>query len=744
MRTERTAALARSAAFAVLFCVAVYLGRLTVMDGTSLSLVWPAAGVAALWFAAQRAAGTRVFDLAALAAATLLLNVATGSSWLLAACFVVANVVQVTVFGALFARWCPQAWGAGGREALTGSGQLARLLAAATVGTAAGCALGPTSVWLLTGHWSWLTAAVWMTRNTASVVLVAAVGFRVGAVLTARRARRRGTRAARVPVLWPTGWRLVELAAVGAASAIAYGLLFGLLDGLPVAFPLLVLTIWVAVRFDTTIVAVHSLLTGIAAVLFTLAGNGPFATIGDDATRALVVQAYVGLVAAVGLALALGRDERDVLVAQVRARADEADEQRTLAEIAMAEAEARSELAETLTDAVDVGIVVAGADGRLVQFNRTARAWHGLDADASLDPREHAGVYGLRGPDGRTPLREEDVPLTRALREGSVHGAEIVLAPVGREAVVVVCSGRAMHRADGTLLGAVVAMTDVTAARARQRELEATAAELAERSAQLTSAVAELERSNADLAHFAGVASHDLNSPLTVVAGYLEMIGETYGEELGAQGRDWVGTALKGTGRMKDLISALLAHAKAGGSSGAREATDVRDVFDQALLDLRAPVVAARARVAAGPLPTLWCDPVLLRQLLQNLIGNAVKYRAPGRPCLVALSAEPSADGWTFSVTDNGVGIPEELRAHVFGMFAQVDPAARTGHGIGLATCQRIVERHGGRIWVEGTPGGGTTVRFTLPQRDPERAAPSGDAPAGAVAGQEVPLPLTA
>ncbi len=162
-------AVLRSAAFAVVFAVAVLLGRATVMDGTSLSLVWPAAGVAVVWFAAQRSAGTVRLDLALLSVTTFVLNAVTGASPALAVCFVGANVLQVLVFGVLFARWCPRAWGAGGREPLTGVGQLMRLLAAAVVATGAGALLGPTAVWALSGTWSWVTTLVWMTRNTASI-----------------------------------------------------------------------------------------------------------------------------------------------------------------------------------------------------------------------------------------------------------------------------------------------------------------------------------------------------------------------------------------------------------------------------------------------------------------------------------------------------------------------------------------------------------------------------------------------
>ncbi|WP_380170448.1 PAS domain S-box protein [Kineococcus sp. DHX-1] len=468
-------AVLRSAAFAVVFAVAVLLGRATVMDGTSLSLVWPAAGVAVVWFAAQRSAGTVRLDLALLSVTTFVLNAVTGASPALAVCFVGANVLQVLVFGVLFARWCPRAWGAGGREPLTGVGQLMRLLAAAVVATGAGALLGPTAVWALSGTWSWVTTLVWMTRNTASILLLASAGFRVGCLLSARRARSGaagGHEDVVAPVRLPRGWQRVELLALSVCAAGAYALVFVVYDGLPVAFPLIALAVWAALRFDTTVVLVLDVAMGVAAVALTLTGHGPFALIADDATRAIVVQLYVAMLAVVGLALAMSRDERDVLLASMALSTAASERLAVEAATLRAEAEARGELTAAVLESVDVGIVVADERGRLTMFNRTAQRWHGLDADASLDPSQHAGRYDLFTAGGRTPLSDDDVPLHRVLREGSVADAEIVLAPAGRPALTVVCSGRRMTRPDGSALGAVVVMADVSADRALRRDLE--------------------------------------------------------------------------------------------------------------------------------------------------------------------------------------------------------------------------------------------------------------------------------
>jgi len=168
-------------------------------------------------------------------------------------------------------------------------------------------------------------------------------------------------------------------------------------------------------------------------------------------------------------------------------------------------------------------------------------------------------------------------------------------------------------------------------------------------------------------------------------------------------------------GRMQALIQALLAYARAGGADCRRAPTDADQVVQHALSDLQEAINEANAAVTVGPLPKVDADPTLLRQLLQNLIGNAVKYRHPDRRCHVTVSATPRSDGIEFAIADNGPGIPVEHRSRIFDMFATVTPGTRTGHGIGLATCQRIVHRHGGRIWASESPGGGATINFVLP-----------------------------
>lgn len=375
----------------------------------------------------------------------------------------------------------------------------------------------------------------------------------------------------------------------------------------------------------------------------------------------------------------------------------------------LAESQAGKQFIDAVLETIDVAVVAADPTGHLSLFNRAARMWHGMDADPALDPAEFSGRYALFHTDGVTPLEAGEVPLLRALHGGYVHGAEMIIQPAGRPATHVTVSGRALRSADGAPLGAVVAMTDVTGDRAQRQALEKAHADLA-------ATIAELRRSNTELEQFAGVVSHDLAAPLGVVNGYLELLGDLHDIESGAQARKWILSATRAVGRMQRLIEALLTYAQAGNGPCRREPADLGEIADQALMDLRPLIKQTGAAVAVPPdLPTVNGDPTLLRQLLQNLISNAIKYRHPDRPARIAVSATHDGRDWVVAVADNGIGIPDDQRDRVFEMFTRVDRHTGSGHGVGLSTCQRIVERHGGRIRAESQLGTGTTISFTLP-----------------------------
>ncbi|MEW5729480.1 MAG: ATP-binding protein [Pseudomonadota bacterium] len=247
--------------------------------------------------------------------------------------------------------------------------------------------------------------------------------------------------------------------------------------------------------------------------------------------------------------------------------------------------------------------------------------------------------------------------------------------------------------------------------------LAAREAVIAERTAALTAANAELERSNAELENFAYVASHDLQEPLRMMGGYAQLIARRYGGQIDDDGREFLGYMAEGAERMKAMIDDLLDYSRVDRGEPARAVVDMNLALDSALANLAAAIAEAGAEVGApAPLPSVWGESALLARLMQNLVGNAVKYHRPGERPRVTVTAEPTESGWIFTVADNGIGIPADSRERVFQIFQRLHArGSYPGTGIGLAICKKIVERHGGRIWVEDGPGGGSAFRFTLP-----------------------------
>ncbi|WP_307834836.1 GAF domain-containing sensor histidine kinase [Paractinoplanes lichenicola] len=405
-------------------------------------------------------------------------------------------------------------------------------------------------------------------------------------------------------------------------------------------------------------------------------------------------------------------DLADVLVALFERR-----RQARLNERLAVESEHRQRFITTVLETIDVGVVVADHTGRVTLLNRAARDWHGLDADASLDPSALPEHYGLFDAEGVSRLTPDQVPLLRALREGRIENLEMTVRAPGRPPILLNCNGSQLVDDAGEVLGAVVAMSDVTADRAYRREIERASAEIAARGEKLAAAMVELRRSNEELEQFAGAVSHDLVRPMAAAHGFLDLLVGEYTEDLDDRATKWLTGAMRSVERMQKLVDALLRYARAGQTPYQAEPVQLNNVVLDVLADLRTATESSGAQISAtDDLPTIQGDPVLLRQLLQNLIDNAMKYRRPDRPCHITMSAEAHPDKWIVRVADNGIGIPPSQRERVFEMFAQVDPKQQKGFGIGLSTCLRILERHHGKITLEETPGGGTTVCLQLPK----------------------------
>jgi nitrogen fixation negative regulator NifL len=230
-------------------------------------------------------------------------------------------------------------------------------------------------------------------------------------------------------------------------------------------------------------------------------------------------------------------------------------------------------------------------------------------------------------------------------------------------------------------------------------------------------ALADLGRSNKDLEQFAYVASHDLQEPLRMVSSYTQLLARRYQGQLDAAANEFIAYAVDGANRMQKLINDLLAYSRVGTRAKALAATDCTAVLDQALANLKAAIETSGAVVTHDPLPTVMHDNLLLVQLFQNLIGNAMKFHVE-MPPRIHVSAGQKGDEWVFAVRDNGIGIDPQYAERIFTIFQRLHTREEyAGTGIGLAICKKIVERRGGRIWVESQPGRGSTFYFTIPVR---------------------------
>ncbi len=239
--------------------------------------------------------------------------------------------------------------------------------------------------------------------------------------------------------------------------------------------------------------------------------------------------------------------------------------------------------------------------------------------------------------------------------------------------------------------------------------------------AALRDAESDLRRSNAELEQFAYVASHDLQEPLRKVASFCQLLQQRYGGQLDDRADQYIGFAVDGARRMQDLINDLLAFSRVGRMENPHTEVDCDALVARVRVDLARAIEESDAVIETGPLPTVRGDAGLLRLVFQNLFANAIKFRAEAAP-VVEIDVEREDSFWRFRVSDNGIGIDPEYEERIFVLFQRLHPRTQyEGTGIGLAMCRKIVEYHGGRMWLDtGHTGAGSTFYFTLPAEEPE------------------------
>lgn len=357
--------------------------------------------------------------------------------------------------------------------------------------------------------------------------------------------------------------------------------------------------------------------------------------------------------------------------------------------------------AELILSTAGEGICGTDTGGRITFMNPAARIMLGWEHEDPIGQDLHANNHHTHS-DG-SPYAAEDCPVGRTLDDGETREAlgETFWRTNGPSFPVdfIVTA----IRENGKIKGAVLVFRDIS---------ERLASEQA-----LTAQATELSRSNADLEQFAYVASHDLREPLRQVASFVSLLERRYAPTLDDDARDYIAYAREGAKRMDRLIIDLLEFSRIGHRSLPVEKVDLAGVIDEAVANLNTVIVESGAQVNRTPdlpvLPVIRDDMV---RLFQNLIGNAVKYRHPERTPIVRISAKEGADGWIVSITDNGLGIDPQFSERIFGIFQRLHTRDKfEGTGIGLAIAKKIVERAGGKIWVEPAEGGGSIFQVQLP-----------------------------
>ncbi|MFC4063352.1 ATP-binding protein [Actinoplanes subglobosus] len=641
VKADHRRSLARTVCFALAYAVACYAGRRLVVVGNH-NLAWPAAGVAVIWFCAHRRAPTRRLDMLLLVLILGAVNWRTGTSPAVGVVAGLVGLVQALVFLRLLTRWAPHLWGGGGDAPLRCPRDLWALLKAGFGATLAASAVSLVGRWLITGTAPLTVTTMSVARHTASILIIGAAGICAGSALTRR-----------VPLRSPAPpRRIAEIAGLGTLSIAGHLAVFAYEHQFPVSFALLGITVLVGVRLSTGWVLLHNLVVSVVALRYTLAGYGPFAQVGDVPLRAVVVQLFVTLVALVGLALALGREERRTLVT---ALAQEKEQVKRHADLLAA-----------IIDSMPDGLAVIGPENRVTLRN--------------------PAVAGMA---------DNDLARLRALADQDDTSTDIVVNRPGEpESRVIRVTATALPHPDGTH-SAVVLFHDMTAERRHRDELTS----------------------------FAGVVAHDLLNPLASVDGWttaaMEALEEAPDHPGVSEAYDGLTRVSRSSARMRGLIDGLLAYATAREAMVTPAPVDLAEVVAEIALartDAAAAAGSPMPRFTIGPLPAVRADPVLVRQLLDNLIGNAVKYTAPGVLPALRITAEDDHGMVAVRIVDNGIGIPAGQHEAIFGNFhrAHADGGYR-GTGLGLTICKRIVERHGGTITAVDDPGGGSCFTFTLP-----------------------------
>jgi signal transduction histidine kinase len=357
------------------------------------------------------------------------------------------------------------------------------------------------------------------------------------------------------------------------------------------------------------------------------------------------------------------------------------------------------------------GLVTVDAQGKFVLWNPAAERILGLGA-ANLPDHEWTGHYGLFLADTVTPLPTDQIPLVRALH-GEVSLTQIfVRNPALSGGSWIEVSGGPLKDKDGVVRGGVAAFRDVTERISAEREIKKLNDELERR---VTERTAQLQEANQELEAFTYSVSHDLRAPLRHMSGFTRILMEDFGSALPAEAQHHLERIERGAGRMGLLVDELLGLTRVGRQSLSVQVTGLTSIVKDVLSMLEPEMAGRNVQWKMADLPFVECDPNLVRLVFQNLVSNALKYSRPRSPAVIEIGHTEKDGQVVIFVKDNGVGFSMKYADKLFGVFQRLHrPEDFEGTGVGLATVQRIIQKHGGRVWADAELDKGATFYFTL------------------------------
>jgi PAS domain S-box-containing protein len=371
-------------------------------------------------------------------------------------------------------------------------------------------------------------------------------------------------------------------------------------------------------------------------------------------------------------------------------------EERKIAQDALA---SQQQLLQSVLETIPVGVWIIDKDKNKILTNVAARKmWSGFGHSELNAPEEYKSWPA--------EASGECVELYSWASENALNGEislndEILIQCFDGSYKTILNSAVPIIKSNGLIQGAIIVNVDITDRKSYEVKLQQT--------------LIELERSNRELEQFAYIASHDLQEPLRMVSSYTQLLEKQYKEKLDNRAVEYISFAVEGAKRMQSLIIDLLKYARVTTRAQAFEPVDCNLVLKEAISDLKMAIDESCADIIYDNLPEVNADPTQIRQLLQNLIGNAIKFHSSKKP-LIKISARFQKNEWIFSVEDNGIGIDQRHYERIFMLFQRLHERDKyTGTGIGLAVCKKIVERHGGRIWPESQLNVGTKMLFSIP-----------------------------